>query len=106
MHLIAILRSVPALCFAVCFVVCRHAGLIHLALNCYIQWTIGAYLEHVWGSIVWFMIYFVSGVLASMFSACMMPDVIKVGASWRVVSCRVMACDVVCMQHVFILHQC
>ena len=26
-----------------------HAGLIHLVLNCYIQWTIGSYLEQVWG---------------------------------------------------------
>jgi membrane associated rhomboid family serine protease len=48
-----------------------HAGVIHLLFNSYIQWTIGAYLEQVWGWRKWAFVYIVGGIFGNMLSSCM-----------------------------------
>ncbi len=58
-----------------------HAGLVHLAFNGYFLWVIGRVTELVFGPLAYALIYFGSGLIASMVSLYWQPDVVSVGAS-------------------------
>jgi rhomboid protease GluP len=58
-----------------------HAGLLHLAFNLYFLWVIGRICEQIFGPAAYALIYFGSGLIASLVSAAWMPMVVSVGAS-------------------------
>jgi rhomboid protease GluP len=58
-----------------------HAGLIHLAFNGYFLWVVGRLTEQVFGALAFTLLYFGSGLLASLVSSLWQPDVVSVGAS-------------------------
>jgi rhomboid protease GluP len=58
-----------------------HAGLVHLAFNGYFLWAIGRVTERVFGPLAYGLLYFGSGLVASMVSMIWRMDVVSVGAS-------------------------
>ena len=58
-----------------------HAGLFHLAFNLYFLWVIGRVCEQIFGPGAYALVYFGSGLLASLVSALWQPAVVSVGAS-------------------------
>jgi rhomboid protease GluP len=58
-----------------------HAGLFHLAFNLYFAWVIGRVCEQVFGPTAYALIYFGSGLIASLVSVAWQPAVVSVGAS-------------------------
>lgn len=69
-----------------------HAGIIHLALNLFIQWRIGFTLERVWGWWRIIPIYIISGIVGNEYSA-VFNRAASVGASGNN-DCTAMAYDV------------
>jgi len=57
-----------------------HGGLLHIGLNMYALYIIGPLIENIFGKKKYLAIYFISGILASIFSLIMSPDV-SIGAS-------------------------
>jgi rhomboid protease GluP len=58
-----------------------HAGILHLAFNLYFAWVIGRICEQVFGPAAYALIYFGSGLLASLISITWQPAAVSVGAS-------------------------
>lgn len=58
-----------------------HAGIIHLVLNMYSLFIVGPRLEDFFGKWKYLLIYFISGISASLLSIGLNGDVISVGAS-------------------------
>lgn len=58
-----------------------HAGFIHLFMNLYVQFMIGLGFEKGWGWWRTTIIYFVTGIAGNIFSCCVKPNAISVGAS-------------------------
>ncbi|HVI03290.1 MAG TPA: rhomboid family intramembrane serine protease [Enhygromyxa sp.] len=58
-----------------------HAGILHLAFNLYFAWVIGRACEQIFGSAAYALIYFGSGLFASLVSVAWQPGVVSVGAS-------------------------
>lgn len=58
-----------------------HAGFVHLAFNGYFLWVIGRAAEQAFGVRAFALVYFGSGVLASLTSLLWAPEVVSVGAS-------------------------
>ena len=58
-----------------------HAGVIHLVSNVFIQLRVGGYLNLVFGTKRWLIIYILSGVYGNMCSCCFLTDSIGVGSS-------------------------
>jgi rhomboid protease GluP len=57
-----------------------HGGLLHIALNMYALYSIGPLVERIYGRIRYAVIYFISGIIASVFS-CIFSQGVSVGAS-------------------------
>lgn len=57
-----------------------HGGILHIALNMYSLYAIGPLVERIYGKVKFLMIYFVSGITASLMSYIMSPG-ISIGAS-------------------------
>jgi rhomboid protease GluP len=58
-----------------------HAGIIHLAFNLYFAWVVGRVCEQIFGSAAYAVVYFGSGLIASLVSAAWQPEVVSIGAS-------------------------
>lgn len=58
-----------------------HAGVYHLIGNIALQILISGHLEHTWGVIIYFAIYFSCGVVGYMFSCCFLYNAVSVGSS-------------------------
>jgi len=57
-----------------------HAGLLHVSLNMYSLYIIGPLVERVYGKVKYVSIYFIAGIIASLFSYMFSND-ISIGAS-------------------------
>ncbi|WP_127836499.1 rhomboid family intramembrane serine protease [Clostridium prolinivorans] len=57
-----------------------HGGIVHLALNMYSLYSIGPLVEKLYGKIKYIIIYFVSGIMSSLFSF-MFSQGVSIGAS-------------------------
>lgn len=57
-----------------------HGGIVHLALNMYALYAIGPLIENIYGRLKYIIIYFISGICASILSFMMSPS-ISIGAS-------------------------
>jgi rhomboid protease GluP len=58
-----------------------HAGIIHLGFNLYFAWVVGRVCEQIFGSAAFVVVYFGSGLIASLVSSAWQPAVVSVGAS-------------------------
>lgn len=58
-----------------------HAGFVHILMNLYVQFMIGLGFEKSWGWWKTAIIYIVTGIAGNLFSCCIKPMVISVGAS-------------------------
>lgn len=58
-----------------------HGGVWHLIPNALIQLRVGGYLNLVFGTPMWFMIYFITGIFGNMCSTIFTPEKVGVGAS-------------------------
>lgn len=58
-----------------------HAGIVHIISNGIIQLRIGGYLNLVYGTPKWVIIYMASGIFGNMMSCCFLPDAVSVGSS-------------------------
>lgn len=57
-----------------------HGGLLHLAFNMYALYSIGPLVESIYGKIKYILIYFISGIISSLFSF-IFSDSVSIGAS-------------------------
>lgn len=57
-----------------------HAGIMHIGFNMYALYTTGPLVEKIYGRVKYALIYFVSGIAASIFSI-IFSDVMSIGAS-------------------------
>lgn len=58
-----------------------HGGLLHILFNMYALYILGDQIERIFGKIRYIVLYFVTGVIASVFSYIIEPDILSVGAS-------------------------
>jgi rhomboid protease GluP len=58
-----------------------HAGIFHLGFNLYFAWVVGRVCEQIFGSTAFTVVYFGSGLIASLVSSAWQPAVVSVGAS-------------------------
>jgi len=58
-----------------------HAGFIHIIFNIWAQLRYGLILERQWGIKITMVIYFISGIAGNLFSSCVQPYSLSVGAS-------------------------
>lgn len=58
-----------------------HAGFIHLGFNLYFAWIVGRACEQIFGTAAYAVVYFGSGLIASLVSATWQPAVVSIGAS-------------------------
>ncbi|KIG18787.1 rhomboid family serine protease [Enhygromyxa salina] len=58
-----------------------HGGIYHIGFNLYFMWVIGRLSEQIYGPSAYAVIYFASGMLASMLSVAWEPAAVSVGAS-------------------------
>lgn len=61
-----------------------HAGILHILSNGAIQLRVGGYLNYVFGTVNWILIYFISGFFGNMMSCVYSPDSISLGSSGAV----------------------
>jgi rhomboid protease GluP len=61
-----------------------HYGILHLAFNMWILWDLGRIVERLVGSVGFLLLYFVSGIAASIASLAWKPTVVSAGASGAV----------------------
>ena len=54
---------------------------MHLAFNLYFLWAVGRVTEQIFGPVAYALVYFGSGLLASMVSCAVQPGIVSVGAS-------------------------
>lgn len=73
-----------------------HGGIIHLLTNILVQLRFAIMVEVLWGSIVWMVIYGMTGVVANVISCIALPNHISVGSSGSV-------CGLIGAEIVFIL---
>lgn len=57
-----------------------HGGLLHIALNMYSLYSIGPLIERIYGKVKYLSVYFISGIIASIFSY-IFSDSVSIGAS-------------------------
>jgi rhomboid protease GluP len=57
-----------------------HGGLLHLAVNMYSLYSIGPLIERIYGKVKYLSVYFISGIIASVFSY-IFSDSVSIGAS-------------------------
>lgn len=57
-----------------------HGGIIHLALNMYALYSLGPFIEKIYGKVKYLVIYFLAGIASSIFSF-MFSSAISIGAS-------------------------
>eukprot|EP01041_Mallomonas_annulata_P007243 gene7243-14777_t len=65
-----------------------HAGIIHIISNVFIQMRVGGYLNLVFGTPTWLIIYFASGIFGNMWSCIFLPDSVGVGSSGARISIK------------------
>ncbi|PRQ01130.1 rhomboid family intramembrane serine protease [Enhygromyxa salina] len=58
-----------------------HGGIYHIGFNLYFLWVIGRISEQIYGPAAYGLIYFASGLLASLLSVAWEPTAVSVGAS-------------------------
>lgn len=58
-----------------------HGGLMHIAFNMYALYALGDFIETIYGKTGYVVIYFVSGIAASLLSYVLSPAAVSVGAS-------------------------
>eukprot|EP00927_Polykrikos_kofoidii_P061642 TRINITY_DN56477_c0_g1_i1.p1 TRINITY_DN56477_c0_g1~~TRINITY_DN56477_c0_g1_i1.p1 ORF type:complete len:485 (-),score=45.63 TRINITY_DN56477_c0_g1_i1:187-1557(-) len=58
-----------------------HGGWFHLIGNVFVQCRTALVLECLWGTPVWLVVYFVSGIIATLASCIAVPDYLGVGSS-------------------------
>ena len=58
-----------------------HGGILHLAFNVYFAWVVGRVAEQIYGPAAYAVVYFGSGLIASLVSAAWQPTIPSVGAS-------------------------
>ena len=68
-------------CLSAIFV---HAGILHLLSNGAIQLRVGGYLNQVFGTPIWLIIYLMSGWFGNMMSCIFLPNDVSVGSSGAV----------------------
>lgn len=61
-----------------------HAGLLHIASNAFIQLRVGGYLNRIYGTGKWMLIYMISGIYGNMLSCIFLPNAVGVGSSGAV----------------------
>ena len=61
-----------------------HIGIIHIAFNMYVLWDAGQFVERLFGSVNFLVMYVLSGVVGSVTSALWNPAVVSAGASGAV----------------------
>lgn len=61
-----------------------HFGILHVGLNMFVLWGLGRLVERLVGSVGFLVVYFLSGVLASVASLVWSPVVVAAGASGAV----------------------
>lgn len=61
-----------------------HIGALHIALNMYVLWQVGRILERLTGNTGFLILYVASGLIASLASVYVKPEVISAGASGAV----------------------
>jgi len=59
----------------------EHGSFMHIALNMWCLWNLGALAEQIYGDLKYLMIYFVTGVGAGIASLLLRPVTLSVGAS-------------------------
>ncbi len=57
-----------------------HGGLVHLAFNMYALYSLGPFIEKVYGKVKYLVIYFLAGIMSSIFSY-MFSSSVSIGAS-------------------------
>jgi rhomboid protease GluP len=58
-----------------------HGGIIHILANMYSLYSIGPFVERLYGKFKYILVYFVSGISASLFSFWFSPHSVSIGAS-------------------------
>jgi rhomboid protease GluP len=58
-----------------------HIGLLHIAMNMYVLWDIGRFVEKLLGNAGMLIVYLLSGLAGSLASAAIHPNVVSAGAS-------------------------
>lgn len=61
-----------------------HAGIMHIVTNVFIQFRVGGYLELIFGTFEWAIIYFASGIFGNICSCIFLSDSVGVGSSGAV----------------------
>ena len=75
-----------------------HVGIIHLAFNMWVLWSIGPLAERVLGNLGFLFVYVISGVLASLTSLAWNPLVVSVGASGAIFGVAGALIGFICLQ--------
>lgn len=58
-----------------------HAGIVHIGMNMLVLWSIGRFIERLFGNPATVVVYVLSGLVGSLASATLHPDVVSIGAS-------------------------
>lgn len=58
-----------------------HAGILHLAMNMYVLFSIGPFLERLLGNIPFVVLYLFAGICGSIVSLAHAPSIVSIGAS-------------------------
>jgi rhomboid protease GluP len=58
-----------------------HAGILHLAMNMYVLFSIGPFLERLLGNIPFLVLYLFAGICGSIVSLVHAPSIVSIGAS-------------------------
>ena len=58
-----------------------HIGIIHLCLNMWVLYDIGRLVERLFGNLLFIFIYLAAGILGSIISICINPELVSAGAS-------------------------
>lgn len=58
-----------------------HAGIVHLAMNMFVLWSIGPFVERLLGNLGFLVLYLFAGIAGSLASLIHAPSVVSIGAS-------------------------
>jgi rhomboid protease GluP len=58
-----------------------HIGLLHIAMNMYVLWDIGRFIEKLLGNAGMFIVYLLAGLTGSLASVAIHPEIVSAGAS-------------------------
>lgn len=61
-----------------------HIGALHLGMNMYVLWNVGNSMERIYGTSKFIVIYLVAGLVASLLSVGLKPNIYSAGASGAV----------------------